>query len=79
VTLTESAEAILIAAGLASAVEVERSTSKAAITRAARARVPGRGLKKVVEPVLESLRKHGAIARGPGWAKVEALPEERSQ
>lgn len=77
VRLTESAEAVLVAAGLAGAIEVERTTTKAAIRLAMRARVAGRGLKKAVDPVLETLRKQGAIARGPAWTRVEPLPEER--
>lgn len=75
VQLTEEAERVLEEAGLAAAVELERSTSKAAITRAARA-LGQRGFTRKVAEVVEQLRKRGAVKRAPGYVRVEALPEE---
>jgi hypothetical protein len=79
-TLTESAEAVLVANGLGAAVQVKRTCSKASVTRAAREGLEKKngkaeGLSARVNPVLDSLRKHGALKRGSPYSLVEPLPE----
>jgi hypothetical protein len=78
VGLTKEAEEVLVEAGLSSAIEVERSTSKAAIKRAVRTQLNGKkGVTKAADAVVDKLRSRGAVKRAPGYVKVEALPEER--
>lgn len=77
VELTPQAEAALETAGLGAAVEVERSATKASITRAVRGAMHGRrGVGRRVAEVVEELRRLGAVKRAPGYVRVEPLPEE---